>query len=620
MTATSPDPASPVSGFGLRCRRRILAGALVLASLAGIFGLLAHARSSVGPTGTPTPRVGTAMAYDPASRTVVMFGGFTAVAVWPGSSKPLGDTWLWDGDAWHEQQPAVSPSPRGGATMAYDPALGRVVLHGGTTSAMCCDFGPVYSDTWSWDGASWRVETSTANLVTDQVAPGRDHVAPDATDGGVLGVDLRTVPVPPPGCPDETVPSCPPPPPPSSGPTDVSTWSWKGSSWVRRGSDQALSVAGPAFLIADTGHHRELLVDSSLVVWAWQGRSWTALPARGAAPVAGVAAAAYDAARDRLVVLSDPPAGAGQITLTWDGSRWTHRAMSLPVPPPAPPTPRPSLSACGPPAYPFSLRIGGGEPGTGGATVDIGARATASATSCRATLTVTLTLQDATGRPLAIENNGLGMVVDTDVSSSDFARFLWRNWCGPQAVYNAVARVGSSTFSAPIWLSEPPRCEDRTRPSVLQGMLGAGSERVTAPQPLVGFGPSPSPSPKAGSRRPGVGIDVSGVINGRLEGAATSCQQHVPEGDAGFMTVSGTVDGAPFAVVIMSNGPAPGTPVEIYAGRAEGDVEYQQALSLTGITGFDWARGATVDIDLPPIGTSTPGTGVHVTGRIACPR
>jgi hypothetical protein len=37
------------------------------------------------------------MAYDAATRTVVLFGGLGA------EDKPLNDTWTWDGSTWTEQ-------------------------------------------------------------------------------------------------------------------------------------------------------------------------------------------------------------------------------------------------------------------------------------------------------------------------------------------------------------------------------------------------------------------------------------------------------------------------------------------------------------------------------------
>ena len=96
---------------------------------------------------------------------VVLFGG-------EGASGPLGDTWVWDGQSWHQVHPAQSPPARSGAAAAYGPIphggwsdagvpgghvggfpgdQGQgVVLFGGEGAS-----GPL-ADTWVWDGQSWR--------------------------------------------------------------------------------------------------------------------------------------------------------------------------------------------------------------------------------------------------------------------------------------------------------------------------------------------------------------------------------------------------------------------------------------------------------------------------------
>ena len=87
------------------------------------------------------------MAYDPATGTVVLFGGFGG----SGLGRDFADTWTWNGTTWTRQHPAASPPARYGAAMAYDPATATVVLFGGggTTS------GSDTADTWTWDGTTW---------------------------------------------------------------------------------------------------------------------------------------------------------------------------------------------------------------------------------------------------------------------------------------------------------------------------------------------------------------------------------------------------------------------------------------------------------------------------------
>jgi hypothetical protein len=75
-----------------------------------------------------------------------MFGG-TATA-------PLGDTWSWNGADW-TPAPSVGPTARWSPAMAFDPATGRVVLHGGRT------LQTTYHDLWEFDGQGWLPRTTT---------------------------------------------------------------------------------------------------------------------------------------------------------------------------------------------------------------------------------------------------------------------------------------------------------------------------------------------------------------------------------------------------------------------------------------------------------------------------
>jgi hypothetical protein len=100
-----------------------------------------------------SPRVGTsparashAMAYDPVGERVLLFGGDDA-----GFDRPE-DTWAWNGEAWQELSPAGdSPPSRADHAMAYDPVRQRAVVFGGIGP-----FGVLLDDTWVWDGERWH--------------------------------------------------------------------------------------------------------------------------------------------------------------------------------------------------------------------------------------------------------------------------------------------------------------------------------------------------------------------------------------------------------------------------------------------------------------------------------
>lgn len=116
------------------------------------------------------PRKNFGLAYDTARKRLVVFGGiYGGLQVTP---KYMNDTWEWDGQTWTDKTPASgSPSPRAGHGMAYDPARKRVVVFGGGAS------GPL-DDTWEWDGQKWEQKATTGQpaaryntrMVYDEVA------------------------------------------------------------------------------------------------------------------------------------------------------------------------------------------------------------------------------------------------------------------------------------------------------------------------------------------------------------------------------------------------------------------------------------------------------------------
>jgi hypothetical protein len=67
------------------------------------------------------------MTYDAATVSTVLFGGGVN-----NGAMVFGDTWLFTRTAgWTQVYPATSPSPRSGAGFAYDPVTKTAVLFGG---------------------------------------------------------------------------------------------------------------------------------------------------------------------------------------------------------------------------------------------------------------------------------------------------------------------------------------------------------------------------------------------------------------------------------------------------------------------------------------------------------
>ena len=81
----------------------------------------------------------------------MLFGGAAGT-----SYNAIGDTWRLDGGVWTQLQPGSSPTARVGAGAAYDDATGSTVLYGGFNDA-----GFPLGDTWVWTNGTWSIATQT---------------------------------------------------------------------------------------------------------------------------------------------------------------------------------------------------------------------------------------------------------------------------------------------------------------------------------------------------------------------------------------------------------------------------------------------------------------------------
>jgi hypothetical protein len=95
------------------------------------------------------------MAYNPPVREAVLFGADTPYR--HGSEHGLGDTWVFGAHEWRTVFPRYSPPPRVGGLMAYDPAT-RLLLVGGCSVKGQSE--SVLSDSWAWNGMGWTQLTA----------------------------------------------------------------------------------------------------------------------------------------------------------------------------------------------------------------------------------------------------------------------------------------------------------------------------------------------------------------------------------------------------------------------------------------------------------------------------
>jgi hypothetical protein len=186
------------------CLRRVGVAVVAVVAAGGLFGVgtaiaAPPSWSNVTPTSgtSPTPRIGAAMVYDPATKDVVLFGGYDGSSV-------LGDTWVWNGSTWSKLTPSAAPSARESAAMVFDQASGQLLLFGGIVPVANAP-STFFNDTWVWTGATWQ----QLQPASSPPARGFASIAYDATSKNVVLFGGA-----------------------SQGSYLGDTWTWDGSTWA----------------------------------------------------------------------------------------------------------------------------------------------------------------------------------------------------------------------------------------------------------------------------------------------------------------------------------------------------------------------------------------------------
>lgn len=203
----------------------------------------------LSPTTSPPPRSGAAFAYDPITKTAVLFGGN------PGDFVYLGDTWTWDGTTWTQQFPPVSPSARAFNTepMAFDAATGTVVLFGGFANGG----SSVLGDTWTWDG---QTKTWTERFPATSPSPRGTTLTYDGATKQVIIFGGGQA---------------------GEGGFLADTWTWDGVNWTQQSPAYSPSARqsnglaydaniGEVILFGGLSASGEQLNDT----WRWNGITW----------------------------------------------------------------------------------------------------------------------------------------------------------------------------------------------------------------------------------------------------------------------------------------------------------------------------------------------------------
>jgi hypothetical protein len=280
----------------------------------------AHAtpRPSATPSATPRAdglprRSGFALAWDPVSRRLLLFGGEEA------DQHVANDTWAWDGRSWAQLPTAVRPPFGLAAAMAVDPHSGRLLLVGGTDGTSNTG---VNGGTWTWDGTSWHRLPPSANLPFQMYKPN-------------IGVDPQTREVLVDGW--------------SLGGRQVGAFAWNGSTWHAVPAPSALGGqaenlpahdAGVAFDAASGRllHGGGASQGTSNDTYVYDGHGWSRLPTAAQTRSAGGQYAVLDERAGKVLMLEPDAAVASNsnpqaVTEVWESGRWTlvHPAHLPPI-------------------------------------------------------------------------------------------------------------------------------------------------------------------------------------------------------------------------------------------------------------------------------------------------
>lgn len=104
--------------------------------------------NQIKPAKSPAKRRYSAMAYDPITKGMILFGGMPV-----GSNKALGDTWLLLKGQWIPRSPATNPPPAYFHSLMTRPGYKDIVMCGGADNSktpQARHFG-----IWRWNGANW---------------------------------------------------------------------------------------------------------------------------------------------------------------------------------------------------------------------------------------------------------------------------------------------------------------------------------------------------------------------------------------------------------------------------------------------------------------------------------
>jgi hypothetical protein len=246
----------------------------------------------------PPARFGAAMAFDPARRSLILFGGGDNDATLSGRN----DTWEWNpSSGWTRLSPATSPAPLIGPGMVTDSTRNKILLFGGSDYGNWVVEDPTRNEVWEWDGAlsSWTNRTPASPNQTPQSR----NAPPLAYDSGRQKLFLY------------------------DGGTSLGIggyWEWDplSAGWMSHDTGDARSWAYATAVVYDSIRRRAVLLAQGPnadpakpenQTWELDSNSQTLYVRSVASPGSGVMA--FDSARGVVVLFGGPTASGHE---TWE--------------------------------------------------------------------------------------------------------------------------------------------------------------------------------------------------------------------------------------------------------------------------------------------------------------
>lgn len=239
-------------------------------------------------------RSGIRMAYDTKRNAVFSFGGFF-------NNESFNDLRMLENSDWK----TVSTLPEMKAAepgLVYDIHRDKLVAFGGSAG-----MGQLNSDTWEWDGISWKKFSGAGPQGRQAFAMVYDALRKKTVLYGGMGNNTQT--------------------------TFSDTWEYDGNQWIKV-SD---SLPGPriSHSFAYDSRRGMTVIFGGMVngifrndMWGWNGVQWTKLSESGPEPrVMGYMA--YDKVRDRIVLFGGRVGWPNDVNdlWEWDGSTWTKKVF-----------------------------------------------------------------------------------------------------------------------------------------------------------------------------------------------------------------------------------------------------------------------------------------------------